>query len=441
MSDPQGNDPQGSGTRTIKVDYLARVEGEGALYLKIRDGNLDDVKLKIFEPPRFFEGLLRTRDFREAPDITARICGICPVAYQMSAVHAMEDLCGVTVAGHLRDLRRLLYCGEWIASHTLHIYMLHAPDFLGYASAVEMAKDFPKAVERGLQLKKCGNSIMQVIGGREIHPINVCVGGFYKLPTPTDMLQLREELLRAQDLALETLKWSASLDFPDFEQNYTFVALRHDDEYPMNEGHIVSNTGLNITAAQYDDYFAEQHVEYTNALHCVMKADGRSYHVGPMARYGLNFDRLPSDIQQAAQASGLGPVCNNPFQSISVRAVEVLYAVVEALRIIEAYEPQQEESIAVQPKAGTGYAATEAPRGLLYHRYTIDDNGIIKDANIVPPTSQNQKMIEDDLRLFVPTCLDKTDAEIQHLSEQAIRNYDPCISCATHFLQLEVDRG
>ncbi len=436
MVDQPGGEP-----RIIKADYLARVEGEGAMYLKIRGGKLEDVKLRIFEPPRFFEGLLRRRDFREASDITARICGICPVAYQMSAVHAMEDACGVTVGGHLRDLRRLLYCGEWIASHTLHIYLLHGPDYLGYANAIDMAKDYPALVEGGLQLKKAGNAIMQLIGGREIHPVNVCVGGFYRLPAPGDVLALRETLLRARELALDTVRWTGTLDFPVFERDYTFVALRHPDEYPMNEGRLVSNRGLDIPVSHYNDHFEERHVDYSNALHCVTKPGGDCYHVGPMARYALNFDRFPSDIQDAARAIGLGPVCNNPFQSIAVRAVEVLYAVDEALRIIETYDPAQAPSVTVDPRAATGHAATEAPRGLLYHCYTISDEGSIEHANIVPPTSQNQKMIEDDLRQFAPTCLDKADAEIQYLCEQAIRNYDPCISCATHFLKLEIDRA
>src|ERR1051326_1842337 len=190
-------------TRTIKVDYLARVEGEGALLVKIKDGAVADVKLKIFEPPRFFEAFLRGRKFTEAPDITSRICGICPVAYQMSAVHAMEDACGVRVEGQLRALRRLLYCGEWIESHTLHIYMLHAPDFLGYESAVHMAKDFREIVQRGLQLKKAGNEIVALLGGRAIHPVNVRVGGFYKTPAKADFKPLAEQLKWARDAALE----------------------------------------------------------------------------------------------------------------------------------------------------------------------------------------------------------------------------------------------
>ena len=427
-------------TKTIKVDYLARVEGEGAMFLKIHGGKLEDVKLKIFEPPRFFEGLLRGRKFSEAPDITARICGICPVAYQMSAVHAMENAFGVTVDGPLRDLRRLLYCGEWIASHTLHIYMLHAPDFLGYASAVHMAKDFPKEVERGLQLKKTGGEIMAFVGGREIHPVNVRVGGFYKVPTKRDMFDLQAKIEKARDAARETVNWVATFDFPEFEQDYTFVSMQHPDEYPMNEGRVVSNKGLDIDASDYDDYFEEIHVEHSNALHCVMKENKQSYHVGPMARYALNFDRLPAEIQTLAKKVGLGKVCNNPFKSILVRSIEVLYACEEALRIIENYEMPDQPFVEMQVKAASGYAVTEAPRGILYHRYEVDEKGDILDADIIPPTSQNQKMIEDDLWKLVPQYLDQSDDVLQWHAEQAIRNYDPCISCATHFLKLDVER-
>lgn len=427
-------------TKTIRVDYLARVEGEGAMYLKIHDGTLVDVKLRIFEPPRFFEGFLRGRAFSEAPDITARICGICPVAYQMSAVHAMENAFGVQVDGPLRELRRFLYCGEWISSHTLHVYMLHAPDFLGYESAVHMAKDFPDIVERGLQLKKTGGHVMSLIGGREVHPINVRVGGFYKVPTKKEMHAFAPELEEARDRALETVRWAATLDFPEFSQDYTYVSVAHPDEYPMNEGRIVSNKGLDITAQEYDDHFEEIHVQHSNALHCVMKGSEASYHVGPMARYALNFDRLPAVIRDEAKAAGLGAVCNNPFKSIIVRALEVLYACEEALRIIRDYEMPDAPFIEVRPKEAHGFAATEAPRGILYHRYALDEKGDILDCDIIPPTSQNQKMIEDDLWKFVPLYLDQPDEKLQWHAEQAIRNYDPCISCATHFLKLDVER-
>lgn len=427
-------------TKTIVVDYLARVEGEGGLYVKIKGDKVEDVKLKIFEPPRFFEAFLRGRHFSEAPDITARICGICPVAYQMSAVHAIEDAFGVKVEGQLRALRRLLYCGEWMESHALHMFMLHAPDFLGYEDAIQMAKDKPEIVQTALTIKKVGNDLMTLVGGREIHPINVRVGGFYKAPTKQDFAPITERLKRARDMISDTISWVATLPFPEFEQDYEFVALRHPDEYPFNEGRLVSNKGLDISVRDYEDHFIEEHVQHSNALHSRLIERG-NYFVGPMARYSLNFDKLSPLAQEMALSTGLGPTCRNPFKSIIVRGVELLYACDESLRIIEEYEMPDRPAVEVEPRAGTGYACTEAPRGILYHRYRLDEQGIILEAKIVPPTSQNQKTIENDLREFVPTRIHLSESELTWQCEQAIRNYDPCISCATHFLKLEIDRS
>jgi coenzyme F420-reducing hydrogenase alpha subunit len=426
-------------SKTIRVDYLARVEGEGALYVKIRNNKVADLKFKIFEPPRFFEAFLRGRSFTEAPDITARICGICPIAYQMSSCHAMEDACGVKVDGQLRALRRLIYCGEWIESHVLHVAMLHAPDFLGYESAIHMAKDHPELVQKALKLKKIGNDLVTFLGGREIHPINVRVGGFYKVPTKSELQRLAEELKWARDAAYELALWTGTLEFPDFEQDYEFVALRHPDEYPFNEGRLVSNKGLDIAIREYEEHFIEEHVEHSNALHSVIKGRG-NYFVGPLARYSINFDKLPRSVQKAAKDAGLGPVCTNPFKSIIVRSVETLYACEEALRIISEYEMPERPYVEVQPRAGVGCGCTEAPRGILYHRYRIDSNGTILDAKIVPPTSQNQKTIESDLWHFVPKNINLSKDQLTWKCEQAIRNYDPCISCATHFLKVEIER-
>ncbi len=426
--------------KTIKVDYLARVEGEGALTVTIRDGVVKNAELRIFEPPRFFEAFLRGRAFAEAPDITARICGICPVAYQMSSCHAMENALGVTVGGQVRELRRLLYCGEWIESHALHIYMLHAPDFLGYESAIDMARDHAHLVQRGLALKKTGNELMTVLGGREIHPINVRVGGFYKAPSKRDFSAVKEHLERARDLARETVRWTAGFDFPDKSRDYELVSLRHPGEYPINEGRLVSNKGLDIAATEYEEHFEEVHVAHSTALQS-RKRGGGSYLLGPLARYSLNFDRLSPLAQEAAREAGLGPVCTNPYRSIIVRAVETLYACDEALRIINAYEPPDRPAVALEPKAGIGCAATEAPRGMLWHRYRLADDGTIMEARIVPPTSQNQASIEEDLTFFINDWIDLPDDALRHRCEQTVRNYDPCISCATHFLDMRIDRG
>jgi coenzyme F420-reducing hydrogenase alpha subunit len=426
-------------TRTLKVNLLARVEGEGALYVKVKGDQVADIKFNIFEPPRLFEGFLRGRAYSEAPDITARICGICPVAYQMSAVHAMERALNVKVDGQLRALRRLLYCGEWIESHVLHVYMLHAPDFLGYPDALTLAKDHPDAVKRGLKLKKIGNEIVRVLGGREIHPINVRVGGFYHVPSKREFQSLLEELKWARDAAVETAEWVGTLPFPDFTYDYEFVALHHPDEYPLCEGRLVSNKGLNIDIEDYEKYFIEEHVAHSNALHSVLKGRGQ-YHVGPLARYNLNYDQLTPLAKQAAQAGGLGRICTNPFQTIIVRAVETVYACDHAIELIEQYEPPPRPAVEVTPGAGTGWGCTEAPRGFLYHRYRLDYSGAILDARIVPPTAQNQKVIEDDLRRYVADHLDTPDEELTLQCEQVIRNYDPCISCATHFLNLTIER-
>ncbi|MCX7718436.1 MAG: Ni/Fe hydrogenase subunit alpha [Candidatus Sumerlaeaceae bacterium] len=424
--------------KAIKVGFLARVEGEGGLHVKLRDGKVTDVKVNIFEPPRFFEAFLRGRRFTEAPDITARICGICPIAYQMSSIHAMEDILGVKVTGQLRELRRLIYCGEWIESHVLHLAMLHAPDFLGYEDAIRMAKDHPDLVKLALRLKKAGNEIVRILGGREIHPVNVRVGGFYRVPSKAELQPLEEELKWARDAAQQVVQFTASLPMPEFEQDYEFVALRHPDEYPFNEGRLVSNKGLDIAVREFDEHFEEEHVAHSNALHSRIKRRG-NYFVGPNARYSLNFDRLSPIAQEAAKAAGLGPVCRNPFQSIVVRAVETLYAVDEALRIIGQYEPPDRPCVDLEPRTGTGYGCSEAPRGILVHRYRIDNQGVILDAKIIPPTSQNLRTMEQDLWHFVPQNIHLGPEKLTWQCEQALRNYDPCISCATHFLKLTIE--
>lgn len=426
-------------TRTIRTDYLARVEGEGAMLVRLKGDRVEEIELRIYEPPRFFEALLRGRAFIEAPDITSRICGICPVAYQMSAVQAMEQICGVTVGGQLRALRRLLYCGEWIESHALHVFMLHLPDFLGYESAIHMARDHAALVESALALKKAGNEVMTVVGGREVHPVNVRVGGFYRVPTKAELAPLREKLERARETALEAVRLTGGLDFPDYEQDVELVALAQAGEYPIDLGRIVSDRGLDIPLHVWNDHFVEEHVERSNALHARLRERG-TYLVGPLARYALASELLSPLAREAAKEAGLGPVCRNPFQSIVVRCVELLYACDEALRLIDAYERPDRPDVELAPRAGVGHGATEAPRGICYHRYEIDAEGTILDAQIVPPTSQNQRAIEADLRGVVERSLGLEDAALGLRCEQTIRNYDPCISCATHFLDLTVER-
>ncbi len=426
--------------RTLVTTGLARVEGEGSMYVRVAGGAVEEVRLDIYEPPRFFEAFLRGRAYTEPPDITARICGICPVAYQTSACQAIEAACGASLPAGLAGLRRLLYCGEWISSHALHIYMLHAPDFLGYPGAVEMARDHRAIVERGLALRRTANAIMATLGGRSIHPVNVRVGGFYRVPTPAELRPLAEQLRTTLDLAVETVRWVAGFEFPDFSCDHELLALRDPGVYAIERGTLVTSGGREFTAAQFEEHVIEEQVPHSNALHARLAGLAGSYFTGPLARYSLNSPWLPPAAAESARAAGLGPTCRNPFQSIVVRAVEVVCAVEEAIRLIEDYERPDQPSVPVEPRAGTGHGVSEAPRGVLYHRYALDAAGDVVSAKIVPPTSQNQAAIQDDLRGFVADRLDLDDQALTHQCEQAIRNYDPCISCATHFLSLRVDR-
>ena len=433
--------PEQGERRVIQVDALARVEGEGALYLRVRHGHIEDLKFRIYEPPRFFEALLRGRDQADAPDITARICGICPMAYILSACQAMEAAAGVTVDGGLRDLRRLAYCGEWIESHVLHAFLLHAPDFLGYPDAIRMAQDHPDVVSKALRLKQIGNEILEVVGGRAVHPVNFRVGGLYGLPRRTALDGLRERLQWGLEAAVELTRFTAGLEFPDFDYDYTCVSLRHPEEYAIHEGRIVSNRGLDIPVNEFEAHFDETHVAHSNALHGLQKASPEPYLVGPIARYNNNFAQLSPLAQGLAREAGLGPVVTNPFQSIVVRMIETAYACEEALRLVESYREPQTVALDVRPRSASGTGCTEAPRGICFHRYDLDDQGRILDARIVPPTAQNQRQIEQDLRGVVQGHLELPDEQLQWVCEQAIRNYDPCISCATHFLKLTLDRG
>ncbi|HEU5158400.1 MAG TPA: nickel-dependent hydrogenase large subunit [Streptosporangiaceae bacterium] len=424
--------------RTLSVGALARVEGEGAMYVKVTGRDVEEVRLDIYEPPRFFEAMLRGRAYTEPPDITARICGICPVAYQMSACAAIEDACGVRVEGQLAALRRLLYCGEWIESHALHIYLLHAPDFLGYPSAVAMARDHRAIMERGLALKKAGNAIVELLGGRAIHPINVRVGGFYRVPARAELAPLAATLRAARDQALATVEWVAGFDFPELTLEHEMLATSVPGTYAIERGDLRTGGGLGFPVAAFEDHVVEEQVPHSTALHA--RLDGALYLTGPLARYELNGQWLSPPAREAAAAAGLGERCRNPFRSVVVRAVEVLYTVDEALRLISAYEPPSRPYVEVPPRAGTGYGVTEAPRGTLFHRYDLAADGTIEAAVIVPPTSQNQAAIEADLRAFVQARIDLDDESLTARCEQAIRNYDPCISCSTHFLELTVDR-
>ena len=429
----------GGGDLTVDVRNITRVEGEGSLHLRVRDGAVESARLEIFEAPRYFERLVVGRSMDEVIDIVARICGICPVAYQMTAVHAAEAAFGIEVDPATVALRRLLYCGEWIESHALHVYLLHLPDLLAYPSALDLAQHDRATVEGGLRLKRAGNSIVARIGGRAIHPVSVRVGGFSRVIRPDEIASLRGELVEALALADATLDLVARLQPSTFRRDARLVALRDPAGYPMNHGRIVSDDGLDIPAVDWESMFEEHQVAWSHALQSTGR-DGRPYLLGPSSRVTLDADLLhPRAAAALARLELADRIAHDPNWSIAARAVELIHAVAEAIDIVDAYAPPPRAMVPWTPRAGTAAWATEAPRGLLFQRFVLDADGRVQEARIVPPTSQNQAAIEADLTLFVPTILGRPEAEVTHLLERLIRSYDPCISCATHFLDVRVE--
>ncbi len=424
---------------TLKVPVLTRVEGEGALDLRIRDGNIEELRLRIFEPPRFFEKFLEGRHYSEVPDIVARICGICPVAYQMTAVQALEKLFGVEAGPWTRGMRRVFYCGEWIQSHALHIHLLAAPDFFGCNSAIELARIHPDIVRRGMHLQTLGNEIMELFGARSVHPVGLKSGGFHHAPAKAQVEALRQKLLDALPQAVELMRWTAGIPIPADNQPFVSVALKNESAYAIENGFIAASDGLQIDATGYDAHFAEFQQPYSTALFSA--CHGKPYLVGPLARLNLNHAQLPENIRTLIAETGLTFPNGNVFTGMAARAVEILFALQESARLLENYVVPDSPNVPVTPRAGVAFGATEAPRGLLWHRYEVDDAGLIRNARIVPPTSQNQARIEEDLRLSLLNFgLDHEDDALRLHCEKVIRNYDPCISCATHFLRVNVER-
>ena len=423
----------------INVPVLARVEGEGALELKIENRQITELKLRIFEPPRYFEKFLEGRYYYDVPDTVARICGICPVAYQMSAVHAIESIFEVTITPWIRSMRRLFYCGEWIQSHSLHIHLLAAPDYLGYNSVLEMSSQYGDEVRRGLKLQALGNDLIALFGARSVHPVGAKIGGFSKAPEQKSVELLLARVIDAKQDAIELIRWLDTLELPDEEQPFISVALHHDDEYALNEGRLISDKGLDIAISEFENNFEESHINHSTALYCLL--DGKPYLVGPLARINLNSDQLPAEVKNLMRELKTQFPSKNMFHSIIARAIEIYFAILEAEKHLLNYEYTDQASIAFEAKAGTGYGCSEAPRGFLWHRYDMDEQGRVTKAVIVPPTSQNQARIEQDIQDSLTNFgLDHSKSDLRLHAEKVIRNYDPCISCATHFLDLKLIR-
>lgn len=423
--------------RLIKTGRLTRVEGECGFSIEIRENKVSKVHLEVFEAPRFVESLLRGRPCTDVIDFTARICGICAVAYQMGSVSAMEQILDVSVTSPVRLLRRLMHLGEWISSHALHVYLLEGPDYFE-ADSGWSDRRYEEIARRGLKFRRTGNDILAALGARPVHPVSVRIGGFYRIPTKKELLRLVPEIEEGYGLALEGIAWASSLPFTERRtvSSAECVSLRARDEYPVNEGIVVSSTGLELPAGTFLESIREYQVDYSTSLHAgiVRSMEISPYLVGPVARVNLNSERLPPEIMKTMRGVGIALPFTDPGAGIIARSVEIAYAFHEALQIIRDYEEPENPKVKYETRAGSATWATEAPRGLLIQHFELDESGMVRAVRIIPPTSQNLSHMELTVYQFVQGHLDSSSAFLKKEVERIIRSYDPCISCSVHVM-------
>ncbi|MBS1253864.1 MAG: NAD-reducing hydrogenase HoxS subunit beta [Anaerolineales bacterium] len=422
----------------VNVHHLTRVEGHGNIVVDVQNGELKQCELQIVEAPRFFEAMLRGRPYYEASHITSRICGICATGHATASLRATENALGVEVSEQTELLRKLVFHGEIIDSHVLHVYMLVAPDFFGVGSVLPLASSHPDVVKRALRIKKLSGDLCAMISGRHTHPIAMTVGGFTHLPTIKEMLAVRERLVAAREDMDETISLLATLPWPEFERETEYVSLQKDEEYAFIDGRIATTDGFAYELPDYRNVTNEYLVPHSTAKHTKHNRD--SYMVGALARFNNNYDQLHPRAKAAAEELGMKPVVTNSFLNSGAQAVEMVHCVEDSIRIIDELVDrgiEEEPPYEFQGKGGEGVGSCDVPRGILFHNYVIDDDGVIQGANCIIPTGQNYGNIEADMRALVPQILDRPQEEITHMMEMLVRAYDPCISCSTHFLNVE----
>lgn len=421
-----------------KVDVLTRVEGEGKIWIEIQNGKVKDVILNIYEAPRFIEGILRGKMYDVIPHITARICGICPVAYQMSSVQAIEDAFGISVSPDVEKLRKLFYYGEWIQSHGIHVFFLHLPDFYGKSSIFEIAKEDREILIKGLKIKNTGGKIIEIIGGRVSHPVSVEAGGFTKYPEEKELKKLIPDIEETIEISVYFLKKFSKFSFPEGNiENLQFVSLFREDEYPILNGDVISNEGLKVSKDEFDQIFLEFQTPHSTAKKCRIKGKEK-YVVGPISRFNNNYEKLSETALKVSKEIGLKPMEKNSFKTILIRMVEIIHSLEKSVEIIKNYKkPNIKTDFRTKKSTGTGIS--EAPRGILWHRYSFNEDGKILEADIIPPTSQNQDAMEDTVKNYLSRFSTDNIKKLVFEAEKIVRNFDPCISCATHFLKVDKD--
>jgi sulfhydrogenase subunit alpha len=423
-------------TTHIDVHHVTRVEGHGNIVVDIKDGKLQRCDLQIVEPPRFFEAMLRGQPYDQASHLSSRICGICAVTHATTSLRATEKALGVVLSEQTILLRKLNLNSEILDSHILHVYMLVAPDLLGEASVIPIAKSAPEVVTRALRMKRVAGNISAVVGGRHTHPVCMTVGGFTHLPSEAQILELHEQLVAMRTDLDATIELFQNLELPAFERDTEFLALRKEDEYCFMDGEIFSSDGGSWSIEEYRTVTNEYMVDHSTAKHAHNQR--QAYMVGALARFNINHDQLHPKAQAAASAFNMTSKCMNPYWNSLAQIVEMVHCTEDSILITEHLLQQgvlPEEPSPIPQLSGEGIGACEAPRGTLYHHYVIED-GVLTDANCVIPTAQNLANVEADMRELVPQRLDRSPEEMTTALEMLVRAYDPCISCSAHMVEV-----
>ncbi|MBE0427728.1 MAG: Ni/Fe hydrogenase subunit alpha [Nitrospirae bacterium] len=410
----------------INIDYIARVEGEGSVKFEIKDGGLRNLKLNIWEPPRFFEGFLVGRKYDEVPDIVSRICGICPVSHMTTSINSLENAMGFNPSQEIKKIRKIMALSQIAASHIVHLYVLALPDY----REKDMVVGLNREITRLVKLKEAVNNVTGRIGGRPLHPVSMIAGGFTKVPSRDEVGRVVKQLKRVRADALQTVKMIAKLDYPDLKTNVEFLALKSENNYAINEGTIITGSGLKAGLEEYHRYFSEKEVPYANAKRTVLKGKNPVM-VGALARLHIKFDELHPEARKAADMIGFKTGDVNPYHNNIAQAIEIVHCIWECIELLETIS-HKDTFMTIDVKEGYGSAITEAPRGLLLHEYELNRMGVVKKANIVTPTAYNFLSIEESLKKLVQENIDKPENKLKLLCEMLVRAYDPCFSCSVH---------
>ncbi len=427
----------------INVEYLTRVEGHGNIVVNTSNGNIETCEWQVVEAPRYFESLVVGRNWKELHHITSRICGICSIGHTLASLKATEDAMGIKISKQDELLRKLALHGENMQSHVLHVGYLVLPDLMSVGSVIPLASSHPEEVKTVIRLHRLANEMSKMMAGRTTHPQRLIPGGFSKIPTVEELEDLKKRLAASvEDLnTVADLLAQLAPGIPDFTRETEFISLKSDDEYALYDGYDFSSDTGKSDVHDYLDITNEYEVPQSTAKYT--KNNRESYMVGALARLNNNYEQLTPLAKKVSEKLGLKPMNFNPYMNSVAQVVEIVHSVEDSIAIIDelldkGLKPQKNfHRPDVKVKAGTGVGAVEVPRGILFHEYTYDDNGVCTKANCIIPTNQNHANIQLDMEKLVPEILDKTEKEIELTLEMLVRAYDPCISCSTHYVDVK----